>query len=333
LILELFKVEYCPPAIIHIYYVMAKNMKIAMLGFGTQGQAWAKNLQDSKCDIILGLTSGSKSRKTAKTDKIKSITTTSRAVKKADIVIFAFPDHLHGSIFEKDIKANLKKSVALVFLCGYSIHFKAVVPPSDSDIILLAPLAPGSAVREAYLSNKPIGFFHSIFQDGSGDAEKKLKYLIKNLKIHKKALIKTTFKDEAIGDIFGEQAVLCGGLTQLIKSGFDTLVESGLSSDKAYLEVAYQLDLIVDLIKKFGIEGMYQRISVAAKYGSFISGRKIIDNSVKKRMKETLDEIKNGSFAKQLNKLTPDKINKLNKNLKKMTTPSFEKSVRKFTGK
>ncbi len=309
---------------------MVNKMKMAVLGYGTQGQALAKNLQDSKCDIILGLPSGSKSRKVAQKDKIKVITTTARAVKEADIVIFAFPDHLHGSIFEKDIKPNLKKGTALVFLCGYSIHFKTVVPSAGSDVILLAPLGPGAAVREAYLQNKAIGFFHSIFQNGSGNAEEKLKYLIKNLKIQKKALIKTTFEDEAIGDIFGEQTVLCGGLTQLIKSGFDTLVESGLSSDKAYLEVAFQLDLIVDLIKKYGIEGMYQKISVAAKYGSFISGRKIIDNSVKKRMKETLDEIKNGGFAKKLNALTPEKIKKLNKGLKKMTTPSFEKSAKKF---
>ncbi len=307
----------------------SKN-KIAMIGFGTQGQAWANNLQDSKCDVILGLPSGSKSRKAAQKDKIKAITTTSRAVKEADIIISAFPDHLHGSIFEKDIKPNLKEGAALVFLCGFSIHFKAVVPLSDSDIILLAPLAPGSAVREAYLQNKPIGFFHSIFQNGSGNAEKKLKYLIKNLKIQNKALIKTTFEDEAIGDIFGEQAVLCGGLTQLIKSGFETLVESGLSSDKAYLEVAYQLDLIVGLIKKYGIEGMYQRISVAAKYGSYLSGRKIIDASVKKRMKETLHNIKSGAFAKKLNALTPEKIKRLNKDLKKMSSEVFEKSVRKF---
>ena len=310
---------------------MAKKMKIAIIGYGPQGQAWANNLFDSKCDIILGLPSGSKSRKVAQKNKIKVITTTSHAVKEADLVIFAFPDHLHGRIFEKDIQPNLKSGAALVFLCGFSIHFKTIVPPTDSDIILLAPLAPGSAVRETYLNNKPLGFFHSIFQNGTGNATDKLHYLIKNLRIKNKALIKTTFADEAIGDIFGEQAVLCGGLTQLIKSGYDTLVESGLSSDKAYLEVAYQLDLIVDLIKNYGIEGMYQRISVAAKYGSFHSGRKIIDASVKKSMKETLRDIKNGEFAKKLNALTPIKIKKLNKDLKKMSSASFEKSAKKFS--
>lgn len=304
--------------------------KIAIIGYGTQGQAWAKNLRDSKCDIVIGLPSGSKSRKIAQKDKIKSITTTSRAVKDSDIVIFAFPDHLHGRVFEKDIRPNLNEGAMLVFLCGFSIHFKTIVPPPDSDVFLLAPLGPGSAVRDSYLSNNHIGFFHAIHQNGTGQADKTLGSLIRNLKISKKALIKTTFKEEAIGDIFGEQAVLCGGLTQLIKSGYETLIESGLSSDKAFLEVAYQLDLIVDLIKKFGIEGMYQKISVAAKYGSYISGRKIIDSSVKKRMKETLREIEEGGFAGKLNALSPEKIKKLNKDLKKMTTKSFEKSAKKF---
>ncbi|RKX19215.1 MAG: hypothetical protein DRP51_07815, partial [Candidatus Zixiibacteriota bacterium] len=168
---------------------MEKNIKIAILGYGTQGQAWAKNFLDSGCEIIIGLPTKSKSRKLAQKDKIKAIATTSRAVKEADIIIFAFPDHLHDNIFEKDIKSNLKESAALVFLCGYSIHFKTVIPPADSDIILLAPLGPGSAVREAYLKNRPIGFFHSIFQNGSGNAEEKLKYLIRSLKIQYNALI------------------------------------------------------------------------------------------------------------------------------------------------
>ncbi len=308
-----------------------KKIRIAIIGYGTQGQAWAKNLQDSGCDITVGLPTKSKSRKISQKDKVKSITTTSRAVKDSDIVIFAFPDHLHGRIFEKDIWPYLKEGATLVFLCGFSIHFKTIVLPPDSDVLLLAPLGPGSAVRDSYLSKNKIGFFHAIYQNGTGQADKTLGSLIRNLKISKKALIKTTFRDEAIGDIFGEQAVLCGGLTQLIKSGYETLIESGLSSDKAYLEVAYQLDLIVEMIKKFGIEGMYKKISVAAKFGSYLSGRKIIDSSIKKRMKETLREIEKGGFARKLNALTPEKIKKLNKDLKKMSTPSFEKSAKKFS--
>lgn len=306
--------------------------KITILGYGPQGQVWAKNLRDSGCDIAIGLPSKSKSRIKAKKDKMKSIATASQAVIDADYVIFAFPDFLHGEVFEK-IRSNLKKGAALIFLCGFSIHFKAVVPLSDIDIILLAPLGPAVAVRDSYLSRGKLSYFYAIHQNGTGKASQKLNYLTGKLKIKKTNLIKTTFADEAIGDIFGEQAVLCGGLTQLIISGYETLTESGLSSDKAYLEVAYQLDLIVDLIKKYGIEGMYQRISVAAKFGSYMSGRKIIDSSVKKRMKETLREIKNGNFARELNNLTPAKIKQLDKNLKKMSSVAFEKSARKFSDK
>jgi ketol-acid reductoisomerase len=310
---------------------MRIKSKVAVIGYGTQGRAWARNLHDSGCNITIGLPSKSKSQKIVKRDFPKPATTISRAIKNSDMVIFAFPDHLHGSVYKKDIEPYLKDDVALIFLCGYSIHFKVIIPPPDSDIILLAPLGPGSAVREVYLKNESIRFFYSIFQNGTGNAEKTLRYLTKNLKIGNKSLINTTFKDEAIGDIFGEQAVICGGLTQLIKSGYETLTESGLSSDKAYLEVAYQLDLIVDLIKRYGIEGMYRRISVAAKYGSYLSGRKIIDSSVKKRMKEALREIKNGNFADKLNKLSPSQLKQLDKNLKKMSTPTLETSARKFS--
>jgi ketol-acid reductoisomerase len=311
---------------------MIDNFKIAIIGYGPQGQAWAQNLRDSGCDIIVGLPTGSKSRRKAQEDKIRSLATVAGAVRQSDIIIFAFPDHLHGPIYKKDIRPNLKKSAALVFLCGFSIHFQTVRPSKNSDIILLAPLGPGQAVRKTYLNKGKIGFFHAIYQNGSGQAKKKLDSLILEMHLDKERLIKTTFAEEAIGDIFGEQAVLCGGLTQLIKAGYETLQESGLSSDKAYLEVAYQLDLIVNMIKRYGIEGMYRRISTAAKYGSYLSGPKIIDSSVKKRMKEILREIRSGDFAKKLNALTPEKIKKLDRNLKKMSTASFEKSARKLSG-
>lgn len=310
---------------------MAKKPKIAIIGYGSQGQAWANNLRDSGCNLVIGLPAGSLTIKTAGKDRIKSVTNVSDAVSEADIIIFAFPDHLHGRIFKREIDPHINKQAMLVFLCGFSIHFKSIIPPRSCDVMLLAPLAPGKAVRTGYLNKGKIGFFYAIHQNGSGHAKNRLEYLIRKMRINKKALIKTTFKDEAIGDIFGEQAVLCGGLTQLIKSGYETLTESGLSSDKAYLEVAYQLDLIIDMVKKYGIEGMYHRISVAARFGSYLSGRKIIDNTVKKRMKETLKEIQNGNFAKKLNSLTPEKIKQLNKNIKKMSTPLFEKSARKFS--
>jgi ketol-acid reductoisomerase len=310
---------------------MKKSSTTAVIGYGSQGRVWALNLRDSGRDIIVGIPSGDVSRRTATKDKIKNITTVGEAVKNSDIIIFTFPDHLHGRVFKKDIRPNLKPGSALVFLHGFSVHFKTVIPPKDCDVLLLAPLGPGVAVREKYLKKESIGYFYCIHQNATSKARKILNGLIKDLRIDKKTMIKTTFADEAIGDIFGEQAVLCGGMSQLVRAGFDTLVENGLAPDKAYLEVAYQLDLLVDLMKKYGIEGMFKRISVSAMYGSLSAGPKIIDKSTKQKMKSVLNEIKNGIYAKNLNSLTPAKLKKLRSRLKKMTSPSFEKSAKKFS--
>ena len=312
---------------------MKTESKIAVLGYGSQGRAWALNLKDSGCDVTIGLPAKAKSRNLARRDGWKHITTIARASSLADIIVMAFPDHLHSRVFEKEIAPNLKDGSALIFLHGFSIHFKTVKPPNNCDIILLAPLGPGTAVRSKYIEGNSIGYFYAIHQDGSGHAKKRLDFLIRGLKIDKKALIKTTFKDEAVGDLFGEQAVLCGGLSQLILAGYETLVGAGLSSDKAYLEVCYQIDLIVDLIKRYGIEGMFGRISVAARYGSLLSGRKIIDRNVRKNMKAIYNDVKSGRFANKLNSLSDQELKKLNDDLKKLTNPSFEKSVRKFSDK
>jgi len=307
------------------------NNKTAIIGYGSQGRAWALNLKDSGRDVIIGLPENDPSRKTAENDGIENITTVTNAVKQSTIIVFAFPDHLHGKIFIDEIKPNLEPNCTLVFLHGFSIHFKTIIPPDNCNIILLAPLGPGAAVREKYLAGDSIGFFYNIHHDAAGNAQKVLRNLIEDLRIDRSAMVETTFADEAIGDLFGEQAVLCGGLTQLIKYGFETLVENGLSPDKAYLEVAYQLDLIIDLIKKHGIEGMYNRISVAARYGSYLSGPKIIDDNVKKNMERTLEEIKSGRFAEKLNSLSHTDIENLSKDIKKMTLPAFEKSAGKFS--
>jgi ketol-acid reductoisomerase len=312
---------------------MKSKPKIAIIGYGSQGRAWAQNLKDSGCDITIGLATSSKSRRLAKKDGIENITTISRVVRNSDIIIFAFPDHVHGNTFKRDVEPFLKKNSALIFLHGFSIHFKTIISPSDCDIILLAPLGPGVAVREKYLEKKSISFFYGIEQNANKNAQQKLDYLIESLRIDKNAMIKTTFADEAIGDLFGEQAVLCGGLTQLIKYGFETLVESGLSPDKAYLEIGYQLDLIIDLIKNHGIEGMYDRISFTARYGSYKNGPKIIDKDVKKKMKETLRQIKKGEFARNINSLSISDQKSLRDRLKKLSHPKLEKSARKFAPK
>jgi ketol-acid reductoisomerase len=305
--------------------------KIAIIGYGSQGRSWALNLRDSGCDIVVGLPPKDSSRRMAQKDGIKNLTTIAKAASQSEIIIFAFPDHLHGRVFKKSIRPHLRPQAALVFLHGFSVHFKTVVIPRDCDVILLAPLGPGTAVREEYLAGQSVGYFFSIHQNATGRARAALRQLTRGLKIDEKKLIRTTFKEEAIGDLFGEQAVLCGGLSQLIKAGHTTLVKAGLSSDKAYLEVAYQLDLIIELIKKHGIEGMLRKISLAARYGTFLTGPKIIDAQTRKRMRQILSEITTGRFAGQLDSLTPAKIKKLNSSLSLLTTPAFEKSARKFS--
>lgn len=306
------------------------DFNIAVLGYGPQGEAWAKNLRDSGNEPVIGLPSRPRSRRKARADGFKRITTPALAVKEADIVIFAFPDHLQRDEYRNNLSPNLKKNAALVFLHGFAIHFGLIDPPDTTDIILLAPLGPGNAVRESYLKNDSIGYFYTIHQNGSGCARKTLDHMVHSLKIDRNRLIKTSFRDEAIGDLFGEQSVLCGGLTELIMAGFETLREAGLSADKAYLEIAYQLDLIIDLIKRYGMKGMYDRISIAARFGSSQAGPEVIGPTVRTAMKRRLKKIENGTFANELNNLNSAELKKLEKKISLMTSPEFDKAARHF---
>jgi len=305
---------------------------IAVLGYGSQGRAVALNLHDSGRDVIVGLRPRSKSRRQAQNDGIKSVATTPAAVKQAEIVIFAFPDHLHGRVYESTIEAALRPGVTLVFLHGLSIHFGSVVPPDDADVILIAPHGPGVAVREKYVAGeRSIAAFRAVQQDSSGRADRTLLDLADAIGVDRKRLIATTFADEALGDMFGEQAVLCGGLAALIKNGFDVLVENGISSENAYLEVAFQLDLIVSLIKQHGIEGMFKRISLTARYGSLETGPYLIDQGVKDRMREVFARIRNGEFVGRLEKLEAKDVTSVNRALKCLTNPTLEKAAKKFS--
>jgi ketol-acid reductoisomerase len=213
------------------------------------------------------------------------------------------------------------------------VHFKFVKPPKHADVILLAPHAPGVAVREQYLGKRDISAFYAVHQNHSKRALQTVFALANGIGIEKKRLVKTTFTTEAIGDLFGEQAVLCGGLAALIKNGFDVLVESGIPPENAYLEVAYQLDLIIKLIKQYGIEGMFARISVAARYGSLLTGPKLIDTSVKRRMKVALSDITSGRFPKELNSLSDADVTRITKALASLSSPKLEKAARKFAPK
>lgn len=308
----------------------SKNKEIAILGYGSQGRSIALNLRDSGYHVTIGLAPKSKSRRKAKADGFTKVVTTSEAA-KIRLCLFALPDHVQGNIFEKKIKPNLVEKSTLIFLHGFSIHFGFVKPPKECDVIMIAPHAPGKAVREIYLTDKSISAFYAVHQNFSKKAEKTVFSVAKAIGFQKKHLVKATFEHEALGDLFGEQAVLCGGLSELIMSGFDTLVINGIPEENAYLEVAYQLDLIVQLIKQHGIGGMYQRISTAARYGSVYAGEKIIDKSVKKRMSLLFKEIKSGKFAAKLNNLSNKEIHKLDMKISKKVNPAFEKAAKKYS--
>ncbi len=304
--------------------------RVAIIGYGSQGRAFALNLRDSGYPIVVGLRRRSRSRRVAKADGIQSVCSIGEATAKADVICFAFPDHLHGRVFAKEIAPNLRPETTLLFLHGMSVHFGLVTPPSDCDVVLLAPHAPGTAVREKYLTDRSISAFYCIHQNRSRQASRTLFELAVAVGFNRRRLVKTTFRDEAIGDLFGEQAVLCGGLAMLIKTGFELLVERGIKPENAYLEVAYQLDLIVALIKKHGVAGMLNRISVAARYGSVMNGPRIVNRTTKSQMRRILAQIESGRFARSLAGLTPSEVRKLEGATARLSNPRLEKAARKY---
>lgn len=304
--------------------------KMAVLGYGSQGRAVALNFKDSGYEVLVGLPKNSKSKVRAKKDGFKTVGAVSEVIRKTSCVCMAFPDYLHGRVYEKEIKNNLNPSSTLLFLHGLAVHFGYVKPPKTSDVILIAPHAPGLMVREKFLSDKSLSAFYGVHQNKSGRAEQNAIKLARALGFKKQNLVKTTFKQESLGDLFGEQAVLCGGLASLIKNGFEVLIENGVPPKNAYLEIAFQLDQIIALIKKYGIAGMFERISVAAQLGSLETGPYLIDSSVKKKMQKRFSEIASGKFSRKLNQLAENDVKKLKSNLKKLSHPEFEKAVKKF---
>ena len=275
-----------------------KGIPIAILGYGSQGRAQALNLKDSGLRVIVGLPKKSRSTQIARKDGFE-VYPTDRAAELGQIISVLAPDHLHKKIYHDDLKRNLPAGKTLLFACGFSIYFKLILPPEDIDVIMVAPHAPGEVMRKFFLEKKGVPCFVAVEQDYSGQAKKKALGYAEAIGCTKAGAIETTFKDESIGDLFGEQAVLCGGLTELLKAGFEVLVESGLSPENAYLECVHQLDFIVDTIKSHGIAGMFDRISKTAEYGSYLVGKRVVDDQVKKEMKKILKEIEDGSFAKE----------------------------------
>src|SRR5213078_4236594 len=301
-----------------------QNKTLAVLGFGSQGHAHALNLKESGLNVIIGLYEGSKSIPVAK-DKGFEVFTTAEAVKRADVIFVAIPDTKQPKAYEKDIAPNLTKGKTLLFSHGFAIHFKTIVPPKEVDVILVAPKGPGHIVRRQYTEGKGVPSLIAVYQNPGKDAKKIALAWAKGIGGTRAGVLETNFKEETETDLFGEQTVLCGGASALIQAGFETLVEAGYSPEMAYFECLHELKLIVDLMNESGISGMRFSISETAKWGDVTIGPKIIDASVKKRMKAALKDIQSGKFAQGWVKEYESGYKRYNALLRKGQKHSIEK--------
>ena len=277
---------------------LLQGKKIAVIGFGSQGHAHALNLHESGVEVIVGLYEGSKSW-----DKVKEagleVATTAEAAKKADIIIILVPDEKQAKLYREEIEPYLEDGNALVFAHGFNIHFKQIVPPSNVDVFMIAPKGPGHMVRRTYTEGSGVPCLIAVEQDYSGKAKDLALAYANGIGGARAGVLETTFKDETETDLFGEQAVLCGGITALIKAGFETLVEAGYAPENAYFECMHEMKLIVDLMYQGGMAAMRYSISDTAEYGDYVTGSRIITDETKKEMKQVLTEIQNGTFAKK----------------------------------
>src|SRR5438309_2981853 len=275
-----------------------QGKKIAILGYGSQGHAHALNLRDSGMDVRVGLRADSASRKKAEAAGLR-VVDTATAAREADVVMILVPDEQGAEIYEGDIAPGLRAGNHLAFGHGFNIHYKKIVPPADVNVFMVAPKGPGHLVRSEYEKGRGVPCLLAIAQDPGGDTKPVGLAYAKGIGGTRAAVLETTFKEETETDLFGEQSVLCGGLTELIRAGYETLVEAGYSPEMAYFECLHEVKLIVDLIYQGGIANMRYSISTTAKYGDVTRGPRIITDETKKEMKRILDEIQSGRFAKE----------------------------------
>ena len=286
-----------------IYYDRDADLKVlegktvAIIGYGSQGHAHALNLKDSGVNVVIGLYPGSRSEEKAKKDGFE-VLTPAEAAKKADIIMLLIPDTVQAQVYQNEILPNLEEGNALAFAHGFNIHFNQIVPPPNIDVFMVAPKGPGHLVRWQYEEKKGVPGLVAVYQDYTGKALDVALAYAKGIGCTRAGVIETTFKEETETDLFGEQAVLCGGVSALIKAGFETLVEAGYQPEVAYFECLHELKLIVDLIYQYGISGMRYSISDTARYGDVSRGERIY-KAVKPIHKEILEEIQNGLFAKE----------------------------------
>ena len=274
-----------------------RGEKIAVLGYGSQGRAHAMNLRDSGYDVVIGVRPDGKTTPKAQRDGF-TVKAPAEAVKGCGLVAFLAPDLAQGQLY-KDIEPNLKKGATLLFAHGFNIHYKLVEPRADLDVILIAPKGPGDLVRRQYEQGRGVPCLMAVAQDASGKAQARALAYAHGIGGTRGGVLETTFREETETDLFGEQAVLCGGATELIVRGFQTLVEAGYQPEVAYFECMHEMKLIVDLLHEGGLKKMHQYVSDTAKYGDLTRGPRIIDAHVRENMKQVLKEVQDGTFAKQ----------------------------------
>ncbi|MEA2447116.1 MAG: ketol-acid reductoisomerase [Actinomycetota bacterium] len=275
-----------------------KGGHVAVIGYGSQGRAHALNLKDSGCDVVVGLRKDSPTWKRAESDGVH-VASVHEAVSGAELVAMLVPDQHQAACYTEAVEPNLDPKAALLFAHGFNIHFGQIRPPADNDVVMIAPKAPGPLVRRTYEQGSGTPALLAVHQDATGRAVARALAYAKGLGCTRAGVIETTFAEETETDLFGEQAVLCGGTSRLIQAGFETLVEAGYQPEIAYFECMHELKLIVDLLYEGGFQGMRNAISDTAEYGDLTRGRKVIDENVERSMRAILDDIRSGAFARE----------------------------------
>lgn len=276
-----------------------KNLQgktLAVIGYGSQGHAHALNLRDSGMKVIVGLPEGSKSRAAAEREGLK-VMTAGEAAKAADVIMILIPDEKQAEMYAQDIAPNLSAGKALVFAHGFNIHYGQIVPPADVDVFMVAPKGPGHTVRSQFVEGFGVPDLIAVYQDATGKAKDLALAWAAGIGGASAGILETTFKEETETDLFGEQAVLCGGVVELMRAGFETLVEAGYQPESAYFECLHEMKLIIDLVNKGGVAMMNYSISDTAEYGEYVAGPRVITEETKKAMKGLLNDIQDGSFA------------------------------------
>ena len=276
---------------------LLKGKTVAVIGYGSQGHAHALNLHESGVDVVVGLYEGSKSWKAAEEAGLR-VAVAADAAREADIIMILVNDEKQPKLYKESIEPGLKAGKSLVFAHGFNIHFGQIVPPADVNVFMVAPKGPGHTVRSQYQEGKGVPCLIAVYQDATGNAKELALAYAAGIGGARAGVLETTFKEETETDLFGEQAVLCGGVVELMKAGFETLVEAGYQPESAYFECVHEMKLIIDLVNRGGFEFMRYSISDTAEYGDYVTGKRIITEETRKEMKKVLHEIQDGTFAR-----------------------------------